>query len=83
MVPGSHIVPFADCYRCPIGAATVVRPRLRRPRAKAAQGRVRRRHRAIIVEPIQGTAGKSRAGRLPPAVASLARSTTRSSSPTR
>src|SRR5271170_3593745 len=21
MVPGSHIVPFADCYRCPIGAA--------------------------------------------------------------
>jgi 4-aminobutyrate aminotransferase/(S)-3-amino-2-methylpropionate transaminase len=58
MVPGSHIVPYADCYRCPLalehpscGMACVD---VARKQIKAASaGGVA----AIIVEPMQGTAG--------------------------
>jgi 4-aminobutyrate aminotransferase-like enzyme len=58
MVPGSHQVPYADCYRCPIGAtypscgigcAEVGRKYLK----VATAGEVA----AMIVEPMQGTAG--------------------------
>ena len=55
----SHLVPYADCYRCPIGSTLpVLRPRLRRRRAQAAQdGGDRQSIAAFIVEPMQGTAG--------------------------
>jgi 4-aminobutyrate aminotransferase-like enzyme len=58
MVPGSHIVPYADCYHCPIGStypgcgigcAEVARKQVK---AQCA-GEVA----AVIVEPMQGTAG--------------------------
>ncbi len=58
MVPGSHLVPYADCYRCPIG--------LEHPSCGVACVEVGRKHlkmastgsiAAIIVEPMQGTAG--------------------------
>jgi len=58
MVPGSHQVPYADCYRCPIGAsypscgiacADVARKYVKVATAGAVAG--------IIVEPMQGTAG--------------------------
>ncbi len=58
MVPGSHIVPFADCYRCPIGAAypscglgcvDVARKQLK----AGSAGKIA----AFLIEPIQGTAG--------------------------
>jgi 4-aminobutyrate aminotransferase-like enzyme len=58
MVPGSHQVPYADCYRCPIG--------LQYPSCGVACAEVARKHvktatagavAAIIVEPMQGTAG--------------------------
>jgi 4-aminobutyrate aminotransferase/(S)-3-amino-2-methylpropionate transaminase len=58
MVPGSHIVPYADCYRCPVGmtypscgiaCAEVARKQLKMQSAGAVA--------AVIVEPIQGTAG--------------------------
>ena len=75
MVPGSHLAPYADCYRCPIGQSypscgiacvEVARGQLRNAGAGALA--------AIIVEPMQGTAGNV----VPPveflpAVASLAR----------
>ena len=59
MVPGSHIVPYADCYRCPLELdLPVVRRRLRRGRAQAGQDRSRAGAvAAVIVEPMQGTAG--------------------------
>jgi 4-aminobutyrate aminotransferase-like enzyme len=56
--PGSHIVPYADCYRCPLGlkypscgvaCAEVARKQVRTQSAGAIA--------AVIVEPIQGTAG--------------------------
>lgn len=58
MVPGSHIVPYANCYRCPMklkypscGMACV---ELMRKQAKmSCAGRVA----AFIAEPMQGTAG--------------------------
>jgi 4-aminobutyrate aminotransferase/(S)-3-amino-2-methylpropionate transaminase len=58
MVSGSHIVPYANCYRCPLkleypscGLACV---ELAGKQAKmSATGRVA----AVIVEPMQGTAG--------------------------
>jgi 4-aminobutyrate aminotransferase/(S)-3-amino-2-methylpropionate transaminase len=58
MVAGSHLVPYADCYRCPIklvpescGLACLD---LARKQVKAASaGAVA----AVIVEPMQGTAG--------------------------
>jgi 4-aminobutyrate aminotransferase/(S)-3-amino-2-methylpropionate transaminase len=58
MVPGSHILPYADCYRCPIGlsypscgvaCAEVGRKQLKTASAGAVA--------AVIVEPMQGTAG--------------------------
>ena len=58
MVPGSHIVPYADCYRCPLkltypscglACADVARKQIK---AQSAGGVA-----AIIVEPMQGTAG--------------------------
>jgi 4-aminobutyrate aminotransferase-like enzyme len=58
MVPGSHIVPYADCYRCPIGltypscgiaCAEVAKKQVKMQSAGAVA--------AVIVEPIQGTAG--------------------------
>lgn len=58
LVPGSHIVPYADCYRCPLGqaypscgiaCADVARKQVKMQSAGAVA--------AVIVEPIQGTAG--------------------------
>jgi len=58
MVPGSHQVPYADCYRCPLGqsypscgvaCADVARKYLK----VATAGSVA----AMIIEPMQGTAG--------------------------
>jgi len=58
MVPGSHIVPYADCYRCPVGqsypscgiaCAEVARKQVKMQSAGAVA--------AVIVEPMQGTAG--------------------------
>jgi 4-aminobutyrate aminotransferase-like enzyme len=58
MVPGSHQVPYADCYRCPLGAsypscgiacAEVARKYVKVATAGEVAG--------IIVEPMQGTAG--------------------------
>src|SRR5262252_4208964 len=58
MVPGSHQVPYADCYRCPVGASY--------PSCGIACAEVARRYvkvatagevAAVIVEPMQGTAG--------------------------
>lgn len=58
MVPGSHIVPYADCYRCPLslqhpscGLACVEQGR--KQLAVSSTGSVA----AFIVEPMQGTAG--------------------------
>ncbi|MDP9036983.1 MAG: aspartate aminotransferase family protein [Myxococcota bacterium] len=75
MVPGSHLVPYADCYRCPIGSTypscglgcvEIARAQVKRATAGAVA--------AVIVEPMQGTAGNV----IPPvdflpAVRSLAR----------
>jgi 4-aminobutyrate aminotransferase-like enzyme len=75
MVPGSHIAPYADCYRCPLklkhpscGLACV--DETRRQIKTNSTGRVA----AIVVEPMQGSAGNI----IPPndflpAVASLAK----------
>ncbi len=58
MAAGAHLVPYADCYRCPIGSTypscgigcvEVGRKQLR----MAAAGSIA----AVIVEPMQGTAG--------------------------
>jgi 4-aminobutyrate aminotransferase/(S)-3-amino-2-methylpropionate transaminase len=57
-VPGSHIVPYADCYRCPFGlaypscgiaCAEVARKQLKTQAGGAVA--------AMIIEPMQGTAG--------------------------
>jgi 4-aminobutyrate aminotransferase/(S)-3-amino-2-methylpropionate transaminase len=57
-VAGSHIIPYADCYRCPIGSTypacglgcvEMGRKQLR----MASAGNIA----ALLVEPIQGTAG--------------------------
>ena len=58
MVPGSHLVPYADCYRCPIGSTypscglgcvEVARKTIKLETTGAIA--------AVIVEPMQGTAG--------------------------
>jgi 4-aminobutyrate aminotransferase / (S)-3-amino-2-methylpropionate transaminase / 5-aminovalerate transaminase len=58
MVPGSHLVPYADCYRCPIGSSypscglgcvEVARKSIK----LETTGEIA----AVIVEPMQGTAG--------------------------
>jgi 4-aminobutyrate aminotransferase/(S)-3-amino-2-methylpropionate transaminase len=56
--PGSHLVPYADCYRCPVGleypscgiaCAELARKQIKQSSAGAVA--------AVIVEPMQGTAG--------------------------
>jgi 4-aminobutyrate aminotransferase/(S)-3-amino-2-methylpropionate transaminase len=56
--PGSHLVPYADCYRCPlgleypscgIGCAELARKQIKQSSSGAVA--------ALIVEPMQGTAG--------------------------
>jgi 4-aminobutyrate aminotransferase-like enzyme len=58
MVPGAHQVPYADCYRCPVGqsypscgiaCAEVARKQVKTASAGAVA--------AVIIEPMQGTAG--------------------------
>jgi 4-aminobutyrate aminotransferase-like enzyme len=58
MVPGAHLVPYADCYRCPIGSTypscglgcvEVGRKQIK----MAGAGSVA----AVVVEPMQGTSG--------------------------
>jgi 4-aminobutyrate aminotransferase / (S)-3-amino-2-methylpropionate transaminase / 5-aminovalerate transaminase len=58
MVPGSHLVPYADCYRCPLGSSY--------PSCGLGCVEVGRKHlqvasagaiAAFVVEPMQGTAG--------------------------
>ena len=58
MMPGSHLVPYADCYRCPIGSSypscgigcvEVARKSIKLETTGAIA--------AVIVEPMQGTAG--------------------------
>jgi len=58
MASGTHLVPYADCYRCPIGASypscgigcvEVGRKQLKSTSAGAVA--------AVFVEPMQGTAG--------------------------
>ncbi|HVU02183.1 MAG TPA: aspartate aminotransferase family protein [Polyangiaceae bacterium] len=58
LVPGSHQVPYADCYRCPLGTsypscglacAELARKQLKATSAGAVA--------AVIAEPMQGTAG--------------------------
>ena len=58
MVPGSHIAPYADCYRCPLklsyescGLACV--EATRRQIKQNSSGKVA----ALLIEPMQGTAG--------------------------
>jgi 4-aminobutyrate aminotransferase/(S)-3-amino-2-methylpropionate transaminase len=58
MVPGAHLIPYADCYRCPlqlehpscgVACAEVGRKQLKMATTHAVA--------AVIVEPMQGTAG--------------------------
>lgn len=58
LAPGSHLIPYADCYRCPVGStypgcgiacAEVGKKQLQHENAGAVA--------AFIVEPMQGTAG--------------------------
>ncbi|HLK36034.1 MAG TPA: aspartate aminotransferase family protein [Polyangiaceae bacterium] len=58
MAPGSHLLPYADCYRCPIGSTypscglgcvELGRKQLKMASAGALA--------AVVVEPMQGTAG--------------------------
>ncbi|HVU52657.1 MAG TPA: aminotransferase class III-fold pyridoxal phosphate-dependent enzyme [Polyangia bacterium] len=58
MVPGAHQIPYADCYRCPLG--------LQYPSCGIACAEVGRKHvktasagavAAVVIEPMQGTAG--------------------------
>jgi 4-aminobutyrate aminotransferase / (S)-3-amino-2-methylpropionate transaminase / 5-aminovalerate transaminase len=58
MVPGSHLVPYADCYRCPIGSTYPTCglgcvELARRSIKLETTGAIA----AVIVEPMQGTAG--------------------------
>lgn len=58
MVPGSHQVPYADCYRCPFGASypscgIQCADFARKYVKTATAGEVA----AMIIEPMQGTAG--------------------------
>jgi 4-aminobutyrate aminotransferase-like enzyme len=58
LVPGAHVVPYADCYRCPLGqrypscgiaCAEVARKQVKMQSTGAVA--------AVVIEPMQGTAG--------------------------
>jgi 4-aminobutyrate aminotransferase-like enzyme len=58
MVPGAHQIPYADCYRCPVGlqypSCGIACVEVGRKQVKTASaGAVA----AVVVEPMQGTAG--------------------------
>lgn len=58
MAPGSHIMPYADCYRCPLklnyGSCGLACVEVARQQIKQnSNGRVA----AFLIEPMQGTAG--------------------------
>ena len=58
MVPGAHQIPYADCYRCPLGLAypscgVACADVGRRQVKTASAGAVA----AVVIEPMQGTAG--------------------------
>ena len=58
MVPGSHMVPYSDCYRCPLkvdypGCGLACAELARQHAKVATAGAVA----AFIIEPMQGTAG--------------------------
>lgn len=58
MAPGAHQVPYADCYRCPVGlsypSCGIACAEIGRKQVKTASaGAVA----AVVVEPMQGTAG--------------------------
>jgi 4-aminobutyrate aminotransferase-like enzyme len=58
MVPGSHLVPYADCYRCPVGSTyptcgLACAEMAKKQLANESAGAVA----AVIIEPMQGTAG--------------------------
>jgi 4-aminobutyrate aminotransferase-like enzyme len=58
MVPGAHQIPYADCYRCPVGSSYpscgIACAEIGRKQVKTAgAGAVA----AVVVEPMQGTAG--------------------------
>ncbi len=58
LLPGSHQVPFADCYRCPLGqpypACSLGCVELARKQIRmSSTGAIA----AVVVEPMQGTAG--------------------------
>jgi 4-aminobutyrate aminotransferase-like enzyme len=56
--PGGHLVPYADCYRCPLGLEY---PRCGLACAELARKQVKMQSAgavaAVVVEPMQGTAG--------------------------
>jgi 4-aminobutyrate aminotransferase-like enzyme len=58
LAPGSHLVPYADCYRCPLGLAY---PSCGIACAEVARKQVKMQSTgavaAVVVEPMQGTAG--------------------------
>ncbi len=58
MVPGSHLAPYADCYRCPLGqsypSCGIACAELARKQVKVATAGALA---AVLVEPMQGTAG--------------------------
>lgn len=58
LTPGAHLVPYADCYRCPLGqtypscgvaCAEVARKQIKMQSTGAVA--------AVVIEPMQGTAG--------------------------
>jgi 4-aminobutyrate aminotransferase-like enzyme len=58
MAPGAHQIPYADCYRCPVGlqypSCGLACAEIGRKQVKSASaGAVA----AVVVEPMQGTAG--------------------------
>jgi 4-aminobutyrate aminotransferase-like enzyme len=58
MAPGAHQIPYADCYRCPVGlqypSCGIACAEIGRKQVKTASaGAVA----AVVVEPMQGTAG--------------------------
>ena len=58
-VPGMYMAPYANCYRCPLEASSI--PTAASPASKSCAGRSKDdtagEIAAILIEPIQGTAG--------------------------